>query len=85
MLHQQLSIKDALRIPEAQKALDDEWAKLPKLHQQRVWIMESVREYNEVKGSAQRENRTIHFGRIFIFCIKSMRSWHQNSGNIKVG
>ena len=62
-----VSIKEAMQIPAAKKALDDEWGKLWGM---RCWIKESVREYEEVRREADRDNKTVHFGRVFPICVE---------------
>ena len=62
MVHEPLAVKDAIKIPEAKAALDKEWGKL---RDQRVWQLETVCEYQDVKHKAIRDGRTVNFGRVY--------------------
>ena len=77
MVHEPIAIKDAIKIPDAKKALDVEWTKLNK---QRVWELETVREYSEVKSLALQEGRVVNFGRVYPLCFmkhaeQSLENW----------
>ena len=80
MVHEPLAVKDAIKIPEAKVALDKEWSKL---HEQKVWLLDTVREYQDVKHLAIREKRVVNFGRVYPLCFKKHAENPQNTGNSK--
>ena len=53
--------------PEAQKSLDVEWEKLVK---KRAWIIESVREWDDVRAEAKRKGKKVHVGKVFEICVE---------------
>ena len=53
---------EMLNNPKAIEAMDKEWQRLMK---KKVWDLLSRRELAEVAKEANRENRTIHMGRVF--------------------
>ena len=62
---QQISIKEAKRIPGAKAALDKEWANLWAI---KTWDANTVCEYDEVCNRAKKSGKTAHFGRVFGIC-----------------
>ncbi len=50
---------DVAKNPAAKKAVQKEW---DKLWAARTWIVESVREYNDVRDGALRTGEEVHFG-----------------------
>eukprot|EP00973_Karenia_brevis_P014439 1968041-Karenia_brevis.AAC.1 len=57
-VHQPISLTDAKQIPDAVKALDDEWAKL---ENRCTWSLDIVREKKDVKEEATAKNEETHF------------------------
>ena len=78
-----VAITEAMKIPEARAAIQAEWDKLVK---QRCWVVESVREYQEVKDEAIAQGRTVHFGRIDPRCMRKHseldKQFHKRKGRI---
>ena len=65
LIHTPLSIGDAMRIPDAKKALMAEW---DKLKAKRAWLPDTVCEREAVIGRARKENKTMHFGELMELC-----------------
>ena len=53
--------------PEAQKSLDVEWEKFVK---KRAWMIESVREWDDVRAEAKRKGKKVHVGKVFEICVE---------------
>ena len=58
LVHTPIAIDKALQIPAAGEALEKEWKKL---EGRKAWLLNSVREYDEVESEARKENRSVHF------------------------
>ena len=54
--------------PEAQKSLDVEWEKLVKKH---AWVIESVREWDDVRAEAKHKGKKVHVGKVFEICVET--------------
>ena len=53
--------------PEAQKSFDVEWEKLV---QKRAWVIESVREWDDVRAEVKRKGKKVHAGKVFAVCVE---------------
>ena len=58
-------VKDWQKREEARKAVDKEWDKLA---DKKAWILESVREYEQVRNEATSTGKTVHFGDLMRLC-----------------
>ena len=65
MVHAPVPIKKALQMPEAKKALDDEWDKLLR---KGTWKLDAVREKGDVIEESRRKGKTAHFGTLMDLC-----------------
>ena len=59
--------KELMQNPKAQASRDVEWEKLVK---KKAWEMESVQEWDDVSGRAQKNGRKVHVGKIFEICVE---------------
>ena len=65
LVHTPIQIGKAMRIPDARKAVDDEW----QAHEQkRTWNINKVRPKAEVIAEAEKKNMSVHFGRLMDLC-----------------
>ena len=67
MVARQLKKKEIAENRAAQAALNAEWEKLESM---KCWLLETVAEMDDVRASAVRDGRTVHFGRIFAICVE---------------
>ena len=51
---------------EAKQAVESEWKKLD---DQKAWLWESVREYDDVRNEALKDGETVHFGDLMRLCF----------------
>ena len=58
-------VKDWQKREDARKAVDKEWDKLA---DKKAWILESVREYEDVSKEATSKGKTVHFGDLMRLC-----------------
>ena len=65
LVHTPIAIDKALQIPAAREAWEKEWKKL---EGRKAWLLNSVREYDEVESEARKENRSVHFGQVMQLC-----------------
>ena len=65
LVHTPVSVKEAMQTKEGREALDKEWKKLEKKN---YVDWNSVAEYESVRKNAQKEKRTVHFGRVYPLC-----------------
>ena len=65
LVHTPIAIDKALQIPAAREALEKEWKKL---EGRKPWLLNSVREYDEVESEARKENRSVHLGQVMQLC-----------------
>ena len=65
LIHKQVSIPKALKIPKAKEALDKEWDRLQK---KRVWIMETVEDKKVVEERCQKQGVECEFCAIMVLC-----------------
>ena len=65
MVHLPIPIGKAMKIPDAKKAIDAEWAAHA---QKKTWNLERVRPRAEVIAEAHRNKRSVHFGRLMDLC-----------------
>ena len=65
MVHLQISIDKAMKIPAAKKAVDAEWTAHA---QKKTWNVERVRPRAEVIAEARKKKRSVHFGRLMDLC-----------------
>jgi len=61
MVAEPVNMSEALRIPKAMEALQLEW---DKLENQKCWLLETVREYEDVRDEAISKDLTVHFGHV---------------------
>ena len=66
MIHKQVPIREAMRIPDARKALDKEWSKLQ--DELKAWDLSLVRPRRDVMLEAERLGRKCHFGTLMDLC-----------------
>ena len=65
LVHTPIQIGKAMRIPEAKKAVDDEW----NAHEvKKTWNINKVRPKAEVIAEAEKKNMSVHFGRLMDLC-----------------
>ena len=57
-MHTPISIDKALQIPAARQAVEKEWNKL---EGRKAWLLDTVREYDDVESEARAQNRNVHF------------------------
>ena len=57
LVHTSIAIDTALKIPAPRQALDKEWSKLEK---RKAWLLDSVREYDDVESEARKNKRNVH-------------------------
>ena len=57
LVHTPIAIDKALQIPAAREALEKEWKKL---EGRKAWLLNTVREYDEVESEARKGNRSVH-------------------------
>ena len=55
------------RTPAAKKAMDAEWENL---RSKTAWLEEQVREFDDVSGEPSKNQKKVHFGRIFEMCTE---------------
>jgi hypothetical protein len=67
MIHLPIPMPKALQIPEAVKALENEWAKLEN-PERPSWDIEGVRSKAEVAAEAKASGKTVHFGNLMPLC-----------------
>ena len=65
LVHTPIQIGKAMRIPDAKKAVDDEWSAR---EQKKTWNMDKVRPKAEVIAEAEKKNMSVHFGRLMDLC-----------------
>ena len=65
LVHLPISIDKAMKITEAKKAVDAEWAAHA---QKKTWNAERVRPRAEVIAEAHRKRVSVHFGRLMELC-----------------
>ena len=65
MVHLPIPINKAMKIPDAKKAVDAEWLAH---HQKKTWNVNKVRPKAEVIAEAQKNNKSVHFGRLMDLC-----------------
>ena len=70
----------AIRIPAAVKALDDEWDKHLR---DKTWLMDSVREKEDVATEARRDGRVVHFGSLNRLCHRKFSELTPDKHNYK--
>ena len=58
-------VRDWQKKEEARKAEDKEWDKLA---DKKAWILESVREYEQVRNEATNTGKTVHLGDLMRLC-----------------
>ena len=58
LVHTPIAIDKALKIPAARAALEKEWKKL---EGRTAWLLNTVREYDDVESEARKQNRNVHF------------------------
>ena len=73
LVHKFIPMPQAMKIPEAKAAVDEEWEKLEKIP---PWQLTKVRSIKEVIAEARNERKTSVISRI--------RSWSHSFKNIKV-
>eukprot|EP00973_Karenia_brevis_P082361 11417001-Karenia_brevis.AAC.1 len=66
LVHQPINLKQAKLVPDAVKALDDEWTKLENRH---TWSLDTVREKHKVKDEATSRNEETHSGELMTLCF----------------
>jgi hypothetical protein len=66
LVHAPISMKKAMKIPKAKKAVDDEWYKLGVTKPS--WDLNSVKARKDVKASARSRGVTTHFGELMDLC-----------------
>ena len=59
MVAKSIPLWEALKIPAAKEALDNEWAKLWNM---KCWEVDTVCEHDEVRNRATKSGKTVHFG-----------------------
>ena len=59
--------KEIAEVPEAAAAMDKEWQKL---HDQKVWDVENVREWDDVAYEARCNGIEVQFGYVFGICVE---------------
>merc|ERR1711954_477641 len=65
LVHTPIQIGKAMRIPDAKKAVDDEW----NAHEQKkTWNVNKVRPKAEVIAEAEKKKVSVHFGRLMDLC-----------------
>jgi len=67
MIHQEIPLDKAMRIPDARKAVNREWDKLDDI---KAWDFGSVASKWKVKKRAKDEKKVIHFGTVRALCHK---------------
>ena len=65
LVHLPISIDKAMKIPEAKKAIDAEWAAHA---QKKTWNANRVRPRAEVIAEANKKKVSVHFGRLMDLC-----------------
>ena len=75
LVHLPIPIAKAMKIPDAKKAVDAEWA----AHvQKKTWNADRVRPKAEVIAEAQKKNMSVHFGRLMDLCHLKHAELHQS-------
>ena len=67
MVHTPVKMSDAMKIPKAKEALDNEW---DKLGIKNAWDLKTVRPRQQVIKDAKKNNVTVHVGNIMELCHK---------------
>ena len=71
----------AIKIPAAKAAVDEEWEKLNKIS---AWNLTKVRSKKQVIDEARTSGAKVHFASIMDMPFEKMLNWRQSTKNIKV-
>ena len=81
LVHKFMRMPQAIKIPAAKAALDNEWEKLEK---NSAWNLTNVRNKSEVIDEARTSGAKVHFASLMDMCHMKMLNWRQSTKNTKV-
>ena len=81
LVHKFIPVPQAMKIPVAKAAVDEEWERLEKIP---AWNLTRVRSKEEVIDEARMSGATVHFASLMDICHFKVLNWRQSTKDTKV-